>query len=119
MPIDSAALTVRYRIRNAGYSRVTTTTYTRIYYSEDNVITPTDVVLYSGNSMDIPLNAGAVSPSSGLSQFNATVPTSATPGTRYIGLHPDYDGRVAEENEADNLRLGTFTVSGAVEVWRP
>ncbi|MBN1772825.1 MAG: hypothetical protein JXB32_16260, partial [Deltaproteobacteria bacterium] len=94
------AVTVTYRVRNSGVTALPTSVFLRFYYSTDSVITTADTPLTTIGISNV--LASGYYPTSSSGTVSVTLPTSATPGTRYVGAFVDYDDRVAESDEADN-----------------
>ena len=105
------ALTVSYRLYNAGTTRAAGGFETWLYFSTDSTITTGDVYLNKKISV-AGLDAGAYSPATQNGTESVTVPASASPGTRYIGAVVDKTGAIAESDEGDNLGSASFFVGG-------
>jgi len=87
----------RYRVNNAGDGRVSSYNL-RPYYSEDRIITPDD---QAGTLHSQGINLGARS--TGMELYNQiTIPLSATPGDRYVGVIVDPNNEIPESNETNN-----------------
>ena len=77
------------------------------YLSADPTITTGDRRLASCSWTS--LGAGAISSCSG----SITIPSDIAPGSYYLGVIADYEGRVAEANEVNNTRAsGSITLTG-------
>ena len=103
------ALTVTYRIRNAGLTQVPTYFYTRFYFSNDSAIKTSDTYL----SQQITINtlvAGAYYPASSNGTLTLKLPAGAAAGTRYIGAIADYNNRVGDSNTGNNARAAAMVV---------
>jgi len=76
-----------------------------LYYSSDMTITPEDTLLAV---LDVnELGAGATSAPM---QAVVTIPASASPGTRYIGVILDSQQQVVESDELNNVRRANLSV---------
>ncbi|QXE85498.1 S8 family serine peptidase [Geomonas nitrogeniifigens] len=71
-----------------------------LYLSTDSMISTSDI--YLGSRYVNGLVAGG----SSTSEMTLTLPSSASPGTYYIGAIADYDNKVSESNEMNNAIAG-------------
>lgn len=78
---------------------------TRLYFSEDVIISSDDVALE--HVRETTLAAGATS---GQIIVYQTIPYQAPPGTRYVGAIADSDGAVWEGDELNNTRAAAITI---------
>ncbi len=103
-------LTVKYRLRNYGYTMIPNKFYTRFYYSHDKTITTSDSYLKKQFSA-LRINASTYYPETGLGTVTVNVPPGAAAGTRYIGAYADYSKWIWESNTANNTKAAAFTVT--------
>ncbi|MBI4862531.1 MAG: proprotein convertase P-domain-containing protein, partial [Candidatus Riflebacteria bacterium] len=98
------------KIHNVGTRQASATWYTRWYLTRTTTIQPTDVVLAT-------YAHGTLQPGSVTDKARTLfVPQSVTPGLYRLALWVDWDGRVTELNEADNLIFSDlFGVSGLAQ----
>ncbi len=101
-------ITVTWRIFNAGLTAASNFKL-GVYYSEDATITTQDTLLRT-TTVTV-LGAQAFQPGSASGTTTVTLPQSANPGTRTIGLYVDYEGKVKETVETDNIKTATIQVS--------
>ena len=102
------ALSVSYRVRNAGPSRAGANFVTRFYYSADAVITHLDSSLGQVTSGQI--GAGEYSPATASGKLSLKLPAAAKGGTRYVGGYTDQTNKVAESSEGNNTRAAAVVV---------
>ena len=107
--IKGGQVTVKYRLFNAGYSRVTSTIRTRLYYSTDSTITTSDVYLRRDIAIR-GMDARTSYPSLTDGTTTIQLPTNAVQGTRYIGAIIDYNKAIPESIDTDNTRAAAITV---------
>lgn len=77
------------------------------YFSTDNVLDGTDILIGTGN-------VGRLAPNRGTRVVDSlTIPNSALIGTAYIITKIDHQDVVLEGNESNNINVFDFTVTGA------
>lgn len=101
-------LTVTYKIYNAGLAAANGFKI-GIYYSEDATIDSKDTLLSTKTIAS--LGAQSFEPGSGNGTATITLPKTAKPGSRTIGVFVDYEAKVKETSEQDNTKTATIQVS--------
>ena len=99
-------LSLKYKIRNTGKSTASNFVL-RLYYSKDKSI-DLQSDTYIKHERTISSLAGGTTTTT----YSATIvmPLSATLGTGYIGAVVDYDNKIAESNESNNVSAQAVTV---------
>jgi len=95
---------ISYTVTNQGASPTGTFT-TRLYYSDDAVITAGDTAL--SHERETTLAAGSTT---GTVVAVVKLPATASPGSRYVGAITDSKYAVAEGNENNNTRAANISI---------
>lgn len=95
------AFTANYQVCNQGNTDVTSNIKFRFYYSLDATVDTTDT--YLNQEISVSLKAGVCHPASGTNSVSLSIPTTAPFGDMYVGLIADYDKKIAESNENNNV----------------
>lgn len=95
------AFTANYQVCNSGVTDMTTAATFRFYYSTDATVDTNDK--YLNQQFTATLKAGVCHPATGTNAVSLTLPTTEAFGTFYVGLIADYDKKIAESNENNNV----------------
>lgn len=98
--------TVSFSIVNQGVATANSSSH-EIRFSVDNVIDSSDTLLTTVGTST--LSPGSSAPFT----VNVTIPATAPPGTRFIGIIVDSGDVVPESNEANNTAAAPITITAA------
>ena len=107
--IPAGELALSYRIVNAGASAVSSSFFTRFYYSTNSAVGTSDE--YLGIEVIIPaLNAGEYWPGESNGLVVVAIPSGTPFGMGYIGAIADGDGSIVEESTTNNVGSSVINV---------
>ncbi|MFH1947129.1 MAG: RHS repeat-associated core domain-containing protein [Candidatus Magasanikbacteria bacterium] len=106
--LQGESITAYVKVKNSGNGSAGSS-YVGYYYSNDSNCTTGDTYLAQDSTES--LSAGQISAQD---SATITIPSSATPGTRYICFISDYYGNITESNENNNTGYVQITVSAPI-----